>query len=292
MPDRSQLLSTREMAMFTARGFLRFDGLVPKHLCERFVDAYPNADGIPLVPAGTPLEEATEPGTPLFEIFALPKLQGIIESIVGPGCLLDHHFLHWREPDGAPAQHIHQDSTIDPRTPFDLQLMFFPQKVTHEMGGTYFLPGSHFRRVNEVSIGRYQNIVGTKHVVCEPGTVLAMHMGIWHGGGCNRSDQRRVMYKVRLNPTVRQQRLWNTDDIDEGMSAPQPIFAPTHPYDPEDVQTILCRPERWFEWDTGRLEFLNRIKLWRHLLGDDDFDAHYWMTRLENQPTRTASDRT
>ncbi len=288
MTDRSKLLTTRQMALFTARGFLRFDELVPRELCERFVDAYPNsssgAQGIPLVAAGTPLDDATTPGTPLHDYFALPQIRGIIESLVGPGSRLDHHFLHWREPDGAPAQHMHQDSTIDPRTPFDVQLMFFPQKVTREMGGTYFLPGSHFRKVNEASITRYQNIVGTKHVVCEPGTLLAMHMGIWHGGGCNRSEKRRVMYKIRLNPTVRQRRLWNDDDVDEKMNAPQPIFAPTHPYDPNDVQTILCRPERWFEADAARLEYLNRIKLWRHLLGDDSFDAHYWMTRLENEP--------
>ena len=282
--DRSHLLTTRQMALFTARGFLRFDELVPRELCERFVDAYPNADGIPLVAAGTPLDDAAVPGTPLHDFFALPAVRGIVESLVGPGCLLDHHFLHWREPDGAPSQHMHQDSTIDPRTPFDVQLMFFPQQVTREMGGTYFLPGSHFRKVNEASITRYQNIVGTQHVVCEPGTLLAMHMGIWHGGGCNRSAVRRVMYKVRLNPTVRQRRLWNDEDVDEKMNAPQPIFAPTWPHDPNDVQTILCHPERWFEADTARLEYLNRIRLWRHLLGDPSFDAHYWMTRLENDP--------
>jgi len=285
MPERSQLLSTREMALFTARGFLRFDELVPRELCDRFVDAYPNSGGIPVVPAGTPLADASEPDTPLHELFQLPKVQGIIESMVGPGPSLDHHFLHWREPGGGASQHMHQDSTIDPRTPFDLQLMFFPQRVTREMGGTYFLPGSHFRKVNEASIARYQNIVGTKHVVCEPGTLLAMHMGIWHGGGCNRSDERRVMYKLRLNPSVRQKRLWNTDDIDDTMNAPQPIFSPGNPFDPSDVQNILCRAEPWFEWDSARLEFLNRIKLWRHLLGDDHFDAHHWMTRLENDPS-------
>jgi len=47
---------------------------------------------------------------------------------------------------------------------------------------------------------------------------------------------------------------------------------------------ILCTPEPWFEFDTDQLEFVNRIKLWRFLLGDDDFDAHYWLSRLENEP--------
>ncbi len=283
MADRSQLLSTREMAKFVARGFLRFDELVGPELNQRFVDAYLEA-GLPAIPAGTPMAEAWPQGSPLAELYALPRLAGIIDSLVGPGCLFDHHFLHLRSAAHGPSQHIHQDSTIDPRLNFDVQLMYFPEPVTREMGGTYFLPGSHFRKVNEASISRYQNILGTQHVMCEAGTILALHMGIWHGGGYSQSDENRPMYKVRLNPTVRQCRLWNTDDITEDTAAPQPIYSPAYPYDKQDIQTILCTPEPWFEIDTARLEYLNRIKLWRFLLGDQTFDAHYWLTRLENEP--------
>jgi hypothetical protein len=283
MTDRSLRLSTREMATFVARGFLRFDGLVPPELNQRFLAAYGERE-LPAIPAGTPADKAWPEASPLAELYALPRLAGIIQSLVGPGCLFDHHFLHRRGAERAPSQHIHQDSTIDPRLHFDVQLMYFPQPVSRTMGGTYFVPGSHFRKVNEASISRYQNILGTQHVVCGAGTVFALHMGVWHGGGHNRSGERRLMYKLRLNPTVRQRRLWNTDDIPEEIAAPQPIFSPEHPFDKDDIQTILCTPERWFEIDTGRLEYLNRIKLWRFLLGDDSFDAHYWLTRLENKP--------
>ena len=41
------------------------------------------------------------------------------------------------------------------------------------------------------------------------------------------------------------------------------------------------RSERWFEFDTGRLEMINRVKLWRYLLGDASADVDYWLTRLE-----------
>jgi hypothetical protein len=41
-------------------------------------------------------------------------------------------------------------------------------------------------------------------------------------------------------------------------------------------------PEPWFEQDTGRLEFLNRIRLWRYLTDDPTYDADYWLTRVEN----------
>jgi len=49
------------------------------------------------------------------------------------------------------------------------------------------------------------------------------------------------------------------------------------------VAAILTTPEPWFEQDTGRLEYVNRVKLWRYLTADPTFDADYWMTRLENE---------
>jgi hypothetical protein len=48
--------------------------------------------------------------------------------------------------------------------------------------------------------------------------------------------------------------------------------------------------EPWFEGGNGRLEILNRIKFWRFLTGDDNFDAHYWLTRLENMPEKRVTE--
>lgn len=96
----------------------------------------------------------------------------------------------------------------------------------------------------------------------------------------------RYMYKIRLNPTVRQLRLWNTDDLDDDTSAHQPIFAGEKR---NDVQAILAKLEPWFEAGDGRLEIVNRVLLWRFLTGDEDFDVHYWLTRLENMPENRLS---
>jgi hypothetical protein len=292
MAERQHLLRTPEMARFVARGFLRFDALVPPELNERFVKEIEG--GLPPGnPAGTLLSECY-PGSVLRDIVRLPRIEGIIESLVGPAPRFDHHGVHFNPPAAVLeekglevlAQHLHQDSTIDPRTAFDIQLFYFPEQVTPEMAGTRFVPGTHLRIVSEAAIGRYQNLRGQQKVVCPPGTLIVFHHGLWHGGEVNRSDRTRYMWKIRLNPSVPQQRLWNTDDLGDEMSAAQRIFDPTRrgKLDPDDVQTILCTPEPWFEFDTGRLEFVNRIKLWRHLLGDPGFDAHYWLTRLENAP--------
>ncbi len=91
--------------------------------------------------------------------------------------------------------------------------MYYPQDVTLDMGGTLSVPGSHLRRTNESDTGRYQNLRGQTRLTCPAGTVVFLHHGIWHGGRRNDSDIVRYMFKIRFNPTVRQLRLWNTDDL-------------------------------------------------------------------------------
>jgi hypothetical protein len=210
-----------------------------------------------------------------------------VESLVGASAVVDHHFLHVTFPPlpGRPdvAQHYHQDSTIDPRGSFDVQIMYYPHAVTATMGGTRYLPGSHLRIVSESAIARYQNLRGQQHVICPAGTLLFLHHGIWHGGGANRGDQRRYMWKLRLAPREPQVRLWDTRDLPQDSNRQRPIFwsDPTAARDP--VQVLLTTPEPWFEADVQRLEFINRARFWRRLTGDDDFDADYWLTRLDNE---------
>lgn len=311
------LLSTRDMATFTARGFLRLDEVVPEAVNQAFLEQVNHVparavssirehygrimagSAIPVVAAGTPLAAAYPAQSPLARVLDVPAVRGAIESLVGASPRFDHHFLHvtyppvfYRAEGREPvAQPYHQDSTIDPRRTFDIQLMYFPHAVTADMGGTRFLPGSHLRTVSEAAIGRYQNIKGQQHVVCGPGTVLVMHHGIWHGGGVNRSEVLRYMFKIRICPTQPQQRLWDTADLAAPGEAQRPIFwtggrrseAESSPGSHAGIAAILTRREPWFEQDTERLEYLNRIRMWRYLSDDPAFDADFWLTRIENE---------
>ena len=307
------LLGALDMARFTARGFLRFDAAVPDEINAQFLAEAGEADyprpgakmlatygallagaQIPEVPPGVPLSAAYPQGSAVERLLALPLVRGAIQSLVGADPVFDHHFLHVTFPPAYyqagggenVSQHTHQDSTIDPSEGFDLQIMYYPHKVTREMGGTRFVPGTHLRRVSEVALGRYQNIAGQQHMVCEAGALLFLHNGIWHGGGVNHSDRTRTMFKIRMNPSVPQTRLWDTATLPPE-PAQRPIFLIKSPQ-PQTVESILMTPEPWFEQDTGRLEFVNRIKLWRRLAGDPAFDADHWATRLEN-PARKVS---
>jgi hypothetical protein len=313
--SESVLLDSRQMASFVARGFLRFDAVVPDAVNRAFLDALGRVDAsnidhmrayygrimgsgaIPVVNAGTPLDAAYSTDSPLRALLDLPVVRGAVESLVGRQAIFDHHFLHIAFPPAfyaaqgirQVAQHNHQDSTIDPRAAFDIQLMYYPHDVSADMGGTRYLPGSHLRIVSEAAIARYQNIRGQQHVVCPAGTLLVMHHGIWHGAGINRSDRLRYMFKIRLCPGERQRRLWNTSDLPPADTPQRPIFWTGLPnrengQNEDSVAAILTRSEPWHEADTGRLEYVNRIRLWRYLLDDPAFDADYWLSRIENEP--------
>ena len=146
------------------------------------------------------------------------------------------------------------------------------------MGGTLVVLGSHFRRVNEADIARYQNIRGLIPMGAYTGTVLALQHGIWHCGRKNATNRTRYIFKLLLNPRVRQLRLWDTSDIDQSGEAAEEAMG--------EVKRILSEQESWFEQADGRLEIVNRIKLWRFLVADGKFDVSYWLTRLENMPRR------
>ena len=288
MIDKKYLLTTAQMAEFVARGFLRFDELVPEAINRDVMAAF-DAGGIDAAPAGTPFSHCYPQPSPIGAMLRIPEIQGIVHSLVGPDPLFDHHAIHVRQPNEGKAQGMHGDSIIDTRMHFDIQLMYFPHDVPLEMGGTLLVPGSQYRRINEADIARYQNFAGQVPMVCKAGSLLALHHGIWHCGRQNKTDRKRYMYKIRLNPVVRQYRLWNTDD-QAAMTGGQKRIFTAEQNAAEDVQTILGRGEPWYEDGGGRLEIVNRVKMWRFLSGDENFDVHYWLTRLENMPeTRLAA---
>ena len=265
MVDKKYLLDSTQMANFVADGFLRFDELVPKALNEA---AHTEMDERSVLggSGGTPLSKVWTDDSAIGRVFRLPEIQGIIQSLVGPEPLYDHHAVHIVQANQPTGQIWHADAIIDLRMHFDIQFFYFSHDTPREMGGTMILPGSHYRRVCETDIARYQNFLGQHAFDCKAGTLAVVHHGIWHCAQPNLTDETRYMFKLRLNPTVRQLCLWNTDDID-------------HP----SIPGILSRNHKWYGNDV-RLEIVNRIKLWRFLIGDESYDVGYWLSRLENMP--------
>jgi hypothetical protein len=268
---RDNLLSTGQMAQFVARGVLIFEGLVPDDI-NAVAAAELAEEGSRLrsrYPRGSELEDCFGGFPGVSGAVALPAVQGVIKSLVGPGPVYDHHAVHSRLP-GALSQQLHADAIIDLRAAFDIQLMYYPEEVGPDAGGTLLVPGSHFRRINERDIGRYQNLVGQIGLSCPAGTVAVLHHGLWHCGRRNRTNRTRRMFKLRLGARANQVRLWDTSDLLEDAVQSR-------------VAGLLGKAEPWYEAPTARLEQLQRAALWRRLTGDPEFEVEFWLGRLENQ---------
>jgi len=272
MAAKEHLLSSVQMANFAADGLLVFHDLVPDAINREVMSELDEKRiNFGYEPQGQPLENLWRDSKGIGAVIRMPQVQGIIESLVGPDCLYDHHCPHRVSPGHIEGQIWHADAIIDVRQHFDIQLFYYPHDTPREMGGTMFLPGSQFRRIHESDIGRYQNFVGQLPIVCKAGTLVVGHHGLWHCAQPNLTDKLRYMFKIRRTPTGRQLLLWNTSDLD----------------DPQ-IPGILFRNHKWYGND-DRLEYANRIKFWRFLTGNERYDANYWLTRIENMPERVAA---
>ena len=303
----AKLLTTEQMAEFASSGCLFFDELIDKETNKEFLDdiGHTSADkvdsmqtynknikatsSIPRIKAGSPLKNAYPVNSPLEKILKNDVVAGAIQSLVGSNPVVDHQALHLTFPTkffkGANKRQMsqgnHQDSTIDPRSTFDIQVFYFPTEVTKEMGGTRYHPGTHLRIVNEFAIAKYQNILGQKSIVCKPGTIGIFHHGLWHGAGVNFSDEIRYMFKVRLQPTEKQELLWDPEKKYKPL--PNRALYWTDENKEETINDILMQSYPWQEADTNRLDKINVVKFWRLLTGHKKMDVDYWLTRIENK---------
>src|ERR1700682_11503 len=95
MAEKQHLLTSVQMANFVADGLLRFDELVTeeinrevmRELDERLINlSYEHQ--------GQPFTNLWRESKGIGAMVRLPEVQGIIESLVGPGPLYDHHAAH------------------------------------------------------------------------------------------------------------------------------------------------------------------------------------------------------
>jgi len=264
------LISSKDMARFVASGYLRYEDMVPPDLCEACRKEMENNRGY--LSVGTPFEETWPKDTALGEAFRLPKVKGLIHSLLGPDPLYDHHAAHLVKAGQLKGPDMHQDSVIDFRENYyDIQLSFFPVDTPDEMGGTFLVPGSHFRNVRTGEIRGYQHVVGKVWATCPAGTIYVWNTRVWHGARSNHTDKDRYMYKLRLNPTGPQVGHFDMSDLD----------------DPE-IAGILNTRHGW-EGNEMRYELMKRVELWRYVSNQRDYDqGERFLRRREYQPQKMA----
>jgi hypothetical protein len=247
----TDLLGPSAAADFVTDGIVILPQHVPGALNEEFIDAARTYQGDRYHSwANLPV---------LRRIVMLPWIGGAIRSFIGPETVYDHSFVHVVPAHYPRAQNWHADSVIDTRDlGFDLQVFYYPQATTREMGATLVLPGSHLRRAKNGALGVYRNIVGQRRLACEAGTVVLMHQGIWHCAQPNQTDTTRYMFKIRLRPGANQRGLFATAG-----------------HDSPDVVSRIYDGDHAFAGAELHIEHIQRARLWRYLVGDDSVDVSY-----------------
>jgi len=115
----------------------------------------------------------------------------IVERVLDPGCLVSSLSSIAIGPDETP-QPIHADDQLIPLTkphvPIVCNSMWALTDFTDENGATRIIPGSHRRDHSPDFFGRYDSLPAEM----PKGSVMIYNGSLWHGGGANRTAQRRI----------------------------------------------------------------------------------------------------
>lgn len=125
------------------------------------------------------------------QVPVLPSVLPIVEGVLDRGCLVSSVSSIAIGP-GEVAQPIHADDQLmplaKPHVPTVCNSMWALTDFTEANGATRIVPGSH-RWDHDPEYGKPFPSIPAEMAA---GSVLIWHGSLWHGGGANRSDGRRV----------------------------------------------------------------------------------------------------
>ncbi|MSO79376.1 MAG: phytanoyl-CoA dioxygenase [Acidimicrobiia bacterium] len=129
---------------------------------------------------------------PLYE--AIPvhdHVLPVVEGVLDPGCLVSSLSSISIDP-GETAQPIHADDQLipldKPHAPTVCNSMWALTDYTEANGATRIIPGTHLADASPDYGAPYDSIPAEM----SKGSVLVWHGSLWHGGGANTTDERRV----------------------------------------------------------------------------------------------------
>ena len=129
-------------------------------------------------------------GAPFEQVPVHASVLPIIEGVLDAGCLISSLSSIAIDP-GETAQPIHADDMVipldKPHRPIVCNSMWALTDFTAANGATRMVPGSH-KLANPAYGGDYETIAGEMRA----GDVLIWDGSLWHGGGANTTDGRRM----------------------------------------------------------------------------------------------------
>lgn len=116
----------------------------------------------------------------------------VVEAVLDSGCLISSLSSIDICP-GETAQPLHADDQLiplpKPHPPLVCNTMWAVSDFTRENGATRVLPGSHLRSESPKPFERYEGLLPAE---MPRGSVLVYHGSLWHCGGSNKTEERRL----------------------------------------------------------------------------------------------------
>jgi ectoine hydroxylase-related dioxygenase (phytanoyl-CoA dioxygenase family) len=134
---------------------------------------------------------------PLYEQITLAEsVLPVVDRVLDPGCLVSSLSSIAICPDET-AQPIHADDQLipipKPHPPTVCNTMWALTDFTEANGATRLMPGTHLSDTNPDFTATYETVPAEM----AKGSVLVWHGSLWHGGGANRTSERR--YGIAMN---------------------------------------------------------------------------------------------
>jgi ectoine hydroxylase-related dioxygenase (phytanoyl-CoA dioxygenase family) len=130
-------------------------------------------------------------GTAFERIPVHPNVLPVVEGVLDPGCLISS-LSSIAICAGETPQPIHADDQLmpipKPHPPTVCNTMWALTDFTEANGATRIIPGTHRADASPVYGQPYDSIPAEM----ARGSVLVWHGSLWHGGGANTTDHRRV----------------------------------------------------------------------------------------------------
>jgi hypothetical protein len=138
----------------------------------------------------------------LQQVYDDPAVTGALQSLLGPGYIMNPHRHCHLNPPGTKGQSWHKDCYVydhnlrHPRFRWVLAF-YYPQDTTADMGATGVMPGQQWYR----TISNADPAQATERelaLVGAAGTVSIVHFDAWHRATPNRSQRKRYMLKFQF----------------------------------------------------------------------------------------------
>ncbi len=205
-------LNDSQVLEFCKTGYLCLAGVVPDDVNRRtteWLDAH--------APHIEPGDFANHEPTEILDedwfaqgVILNPQAAGAVRSILGKSFALPQSMASHRVHMPARGYGWHRDGqSMSERELHYLQVYYYPQDTTVEMGATAFLPGSHlYWPSGQYSMGLYGMFRGTVSSAAPAGSIFITAYSIWHRRTESTDKGIRNLLKYNYWRTVPPERDW------------------------------------------------------------------------------------